>query len=389
VNSNQEIFLTNMHEGKYELHVRVRQQGNYSWSDELSYPFTIYRVWYNTWWGLLFIGIGIALILWLLIRLNTTRLKYEKRKLALMVEDRTKEVVEKQNAILAQNEELEQQRQELETTLEHLKATQTQLIQAEKMSSVGELTGGVAHEINNPLNFVMAGASTLPDLMDDLYRIIDQYIKIGEARSEEEKIQLLAAAQEHRQKEHYEEIKQDLKDVISDMQDGAERTVYIVKTLQAFSQAERGTYQMANLNEGIDATLILLTNTLGDKIVITKEFEELPRIRCKAGMLNQVFMNILVNAHQAMDGIGQLLIKTEELENHLQITFKDSGRGIDEHTQKHIFEPFFTTSNSEKQVGLGLTIAKEIIEEHEGNIQVSSQLEKGTCFTIQLPKSNR
>lgn len=387
ISNTKEVFLTNLPEGKYELQVRNKQQGNYIWSDPLYIPFEVTKIWYKTWWGILGSLAILVFVIWGLIRLNSTRLQYEKKKLEIVVASRTKEIVEKQNEIIAQNEELEQQRHELEATLDNLKSTQTQLIQAEKMSSIGELTAGVAHEINNPLNFVMAGTNTLNDLLQDIYEIIDKYTAAENAENDDDRQKLLQEANELKEELEFDEMRTDLEDILKDVLTGAERTVSIVNTLQAFSQADQGKVQMADLTEGINATLILLNNRMGEKVKVIKDFEELPQIRCEVGLLNQVFMNLILNALQAMDYNGTLTLLTKNLKSDIQIQITDNGKGMTEDVKKHLFEPFFTTQNPEAHSGLGLSSSKEIVEKHRGTITFSSESGIGSTFTITIPKT--
>ncbi|MGB0521911.1 MAG: ATP-binding protein [Flammeovirgaceae bacterium] len=386
ISVKKELFLTNLPAGKYELQIRSKQQGNYLWSMPLQVPFQIYKVWYRTWWGMLCISIGLITLVWGAVKLNSSRLEYEKQKLEQIIADRTKEIIEKQNEILVQNEELEQQRHELESAFENLKATQTQLIQAEKLSSIGELTAGVSHEINNPLNFIAAGSNTLEDLLKDIYEIIDKYSETAHAANAEAIQQILKEAEHLKEAFIYDDMREDLDQILKDIQSGATRTVNIVNTLQAFSQSQQGKYQMANLIEGLNATLILLNNRMGDKVVVVKHFQDLPPIKCESGQLNQVFMNIINNAIQAMGYDGTLTISTENLKDSIKISFTDTGKGMDKQVRSHLFEPFFTTKDGEHNTGLGLSTAKEIVERHKGDITVRSEVGIGSTFTITLPK---
>ncbi|MEI7500302.1 MAG: tetratricopeptide repeat protein [Bacteroidota bacterium] len=284
------------------------------------------------------------------------------------------------------------QKEELETTLDKLKQTQSQLIQSEKMASLGMLTAGIAHEINNPINFINSGAISLQKDYEDLQRFIES---INQISPESQKI-----ADEIGMKELQKSIPQ----TIEDIKTGVQRTSEIVKGLRNFTRLDISEQKEAQLHEGIDSTLLLLSHKFKDRIRIVKNYdEEIGFIRCYPGPLNQVFMNLLNNA---IDAIDQKIKKDQSVGNYLadsyqvaittklidtgekkqvKIIISDNGVGIPDEIRDKLFIPFFTTKDVGKGTGLGLSICHGIIEKHGGNIFFESKVNEGSIFTITIP----
>lgn len=270
----------------------------------------------------------------------------------------------------------------LNKLLDDLREAQQQLVMSEKMASLGQLTAGVAHEINNPINFVSANIKPLKEDLEDLIQSIHHYEKVIQEN------QLESVFEKVRQFNSNADLAytmQEIQDLIMGIEEGARRTTEIVKGLRNFSRLDQNVVKRANLNEGIASTLVLLHSVYKDHIEITKDFGDVPEVECLAGEINQVFMNILSNAIQAIPDKGDIWIKTWQENDTVKVSIKDSGSGMEEATLNKIFDPFFTTKEIGKGTGLGLSISYGIIEKHSGKIKVSSALGRGTEFIIQLP----
>ncbi len=272
--------------------------------------------------------------------------------------------------------------------LEDLKAAQSQLVQAEKMASLGQLTAGIAHEINNPVNFIASNVDPLKLDLNDLRELVETL------RDPNEQAAPAAMIEAFRQK--YREIDADylfgeIDLLLSGIEEGASRTKEIVDGLRNFSRLDEDEFKMVNVREGIDSTLKILNNKIKDRIEVHKAYDPDSTAECLPGKINQVFMNILSNAIQAIEdrpdpsSEAAIYIETQKLGDRLEISFRDTGKGMDAATQQRIFEPFFTTKEVGKGTGLGLSISFGIVQEHRGSIQVSSEPGQGTTFLISLP----
>ena len=285
--------------------------------------------------------------------------------------------------------ELEQkQKSELDRLVGQLKETQTQLVHNEKMASLGQLTAGIAHEINNPINFVYNGIDTLKISLDDLMEIVNKYNELDQSNGNKEEI--IDEVKKLKEDLDYEELTQDIAHLVSDIKKGAVRTMEIVKGLRVFSRLDEEERKMASIKDCLESTLILLNNKIKGRIELKTYYDEtMPEILCYPGQLNQVFMNIINNAIQAVpeerkDGV--VSIYTENMQENVVIRIKDNGTGMSEQVKRRIFEPFFTTKQVGVGTGLGLSITFGIIEKHGGSIFVNSEEGRGTEFVIQLPK---
>lgn len=298
--------------------------------------------------------------------------------------------IELEKRVEARTMELQEANEELQVTLDNLKETQTQLVDAEKMASLGQLTAGIAHEINNPINFITSNIKPLKLDLSEVYTIVESFANLPESCSPEE----LASAKATLEEYDYDFLKEEIESLVSGISDGAVRTSEIVLGLRNFSRLDEDVVKNANLNEGLDSTMILLRNKTKDLIEVEKDYDEnLRDIECFPGKLNQAFMNILnngvyaCNAKKYTDGeepkltLRTRVVDTETVAVHLI----DNGIGMDEETKKKLYEPFFTTKDVGEGTGLGMSIVFKIIDKHGGRIEVNSELGKGTEFILFLP----
>jgi len=280
-----------------------------------------------------------------------------------------------------------QQLKVLRTTHESLKSTQGQLVQSEKMASLGVLTAGIAHEINNPVNFIFAGTEALQTHIEELLEVFEKYTELDDISTQDfpTKIQEIYDLKEEIELE--EDFAEDTLSLLGDVRTGAVRITEIVKGLRTFSRLDEDVFKMVSLIESIDSTLVILRNKYKNRIEIIKNYaSDIPKIECYPGKLNQVFMNLLANAIQAIEDEGKIYITTQlHQEHHVRISIRDTGKGIPEQVKNRIFEPFFTTKEVGEGTGLGLSISHGIIEKHKGKISVESEEGEGTEFTIILP----
>lgn len=310
------------------------------------------------------------------------------------------QTLEQSEQLLLTKEELEralkteqETKQKLEVLVKQLQEAQTKLIQSEKMASLGVLTAGIAHEINNPINFVYNGVDTLRLLLQDLFEVVNAYETLHPLKENyEQLLEQLQKVEALREEMEFDEVKEDIRALVGDIAKGASRTMEIVKGLRTFSRLDEEERKVADVHEGIDSTLILLQNKYKNRIEIKKYYDpDLKPFAHYPGQLNQVFMNLLTNAIQAIPEDrtdGKIEIFTEDLQENVVIRIKDNGTGIPQEKLQRIFEPFFTTKPVGVGTGLGLAIVHSIIDKHGGQIEVHSEEGKGTEFVITLPKQN-
>ncbi len=281
-----------------------------------------------------------------------------------------------------QNRQLITHKAEREKAYADLHASQAIILQQEKMASIGQLAAGVAHEVNNPIGFITSNLNSLGKYLEKFFTFIeaqDRLVCTQDNNPLKEEVEAL------RKKLKLDYLLEDSQDLIKESLDGAERVRKIVQGLKSFSRTDQSDQGMANLNECIDSTVNLVWNELKYKTTLHRDYGQLPPILCYPQKLNQVFMNLLVNAAQAIEKQGEITLKTRHEDNHIRIWISDTGCGIPPENLQKIFEPFFTTKDVDKGTGLGMSIAFEIIKQHQGTISVSSEVGKGTTFTIELP----
>ncbi len=277
--------------------------------------------------------------------------------------------------IVESDQKMKKQLDLLEQANNKIKNTQNQLVQSAKLASLGELVAGIAHELNNPIGFIYSNIGHLKEYSQSLFKIIDKSLK------NPNEMDFLI------KEEDYEYIKKDFPKLIQSCEEGSNRAKDIVLGLRNFSRADEEKTQAFDVNAGIDSTLKLLAGELKNNILIRKDYNEVPKINCNINQMKQVFMNILNNAIQAIETEGDIFIKTEFLseEKVVRIEIKDTGMGIEKDNVEKIFDPFYTTKEVGQGTGLGLSISYGIIKSHGGQIDVQSELGKGTTFQISLP----
>jgi signal transduction histidine kinase len=270
------------------------------------------------------------------------------------------------------------------------------------MASLGQLTAGIAHEINNPINFVKGNVGPLKRDFDEIKAL---FAEIQALRTNPDPAKAVEALLRQAEASDAEYLFEEMDMLLKGIEEGAVRTKEIVDGLKIFSRSDTDSFKLADIHDGLDATLRLLNNKTKDRIRVERDYAQIPLVECMPGKLNQVFMNIAVNAIQAMEAqaalasddagrkeIGTLYIKTELLENCMEagggcvrISIRDTGPGIPEEIRSRIFDPFFTTKDVGEGTGLGLAISFGIIEKHQGRIEAESEPGEGTVFTISLP----
>ncbi|MBX2841960.1 MAG: hypothetical protein KTR26_09310 [Flammeovirgaceae bacterium] len=416
VGTERRATYTNLPPGEYTFKVKSSNMDGL-WSDEyksieiiITPPF-----WQTLWFKIMVIAAIIAgffSILWLrtrtikqhnlklekLVNVRTISLKKanhtlykEQQKVTQQNEElmaQQEELVTQQEELIAQTNKLELQTNILEETVERLKSTQSQLVHSEKMASIGMLTAGVAHEINNPINYIKSGIIGLKKALHDILGIMKMYKNLNPKNNIGEKLIEIEGLKSKLSIDKKVELSEK---ILNNITIGATKTAEIIKGLRTFSRMDDGNLSRYNIHDGLESTLLLLQHQVTDHIKVVKNYGHLPLVECYPAKLNQVFMNLISNAIQAINKKGVISItsglisSTGDINEFVFIVIDDSGVGIEKDTLKHIFEPFFTTKKIGEGTGLGLSISQNIIDQHHGKIEVTSHLKKGTTFKIILP----
>jgi two-component system NtrC family sensor kinase len=284
--------------------------------------------------------------------------------------------------------ELELKNRELEAAYDELKTSQKKILQQEKMASIGQLAAGIAHEINNPMGFIMSNLDCLQKYMTALSDFIKVQSDAIGLLPEHDCDSASSHVAEKRKALNIDYILDDTPNLIVESLEGAHRVKKIVADLTKFSRVDDVRYAPADINKVLDGTLNIVGNELKYKATVKKDYAELPLVHCNEGQLGQVFMNLLVNASQAIENFGEISIRTWRDNGHVHVAISDTGCGMPESQLNRIFEPFFTTKEIGKGTGLGLTIAYDVVKKHNGEIEATSVEGKGTTFTVKIPADN-
>ncbi len=324
--------------------------------------------------------------------------KEESQSHAFEVLKENDRIIKEQNVTLEREVKvrtaaLSESNENLQNLLIDLKQAQTKLIEAEKLASLGMLTAGIAHEINNPINFVTSNVSPLRRDIDQIFEALKELERIGlsEGSLNEKKEQIKSV----QSKLEIDYLREEIKFLLEGIEDGAKRTTGIVKSLRIFSRVDEYDLKLADINLGMQSTLVILNSHFDNNIKIETEYVDLPLIECYPGKLNQVFLNLLTNAAYELKKKfgnkpgGKLKITTKVDRDFVYIRVKDNGSGIPEEMKSKIFDPFFTTKDVGEGTGLGLSIAYQTIIRHQGEIVINSTLGEGAEFVVKLPLTQK
>jgi len=324
--------------------------------------------WMSQWGALVFI-LTLAYILERRFNENHNRLQVYSKELEVKSKELEEYSHTLEQKVEVRTQDLNQKNKELESTLNQLKATQNHLVLREKMASLGNLVAGVAHEVNNPIGAINSAADVSARCINKISDVIESSETIDELENNK----------------NLQKLFKILKDNNQIAVTAGDRVAKIVRTLKNFARLDEAELQKANLHEGIDSTLTLVHHKLKNKISVIKNYGEIPQVYCYPNQLNQVFINLFVNAAQAIEDKGTIKIKTFADNGYVHIKISDSGKGIPPENIDKIFDPGFTTKGRGVGTGLGLSICYNIIQKHNGKIKVESEVGKGTEFIITLP----
>ncbi len=301
------------------------------------------------------------------------------------IEQQSEELSQQSENLNDANEILTEQKEQLTDTIGEIKSTQSQLVQSEKMAALGQLTAGIAHELNNPINYIKAGIGAMKPLIVDLLELVDAYDQLNKEDLQEQ----LDEIEDFKEDIEYDELVEGVSELTKSIKSGVVKTTEIVKGLQTFSQSDLDKKELSDIHKNLDSTLLMLKNTYKYHVEIIKEYGNIPKINCFSSKLSQVFTNIISNGVQAIKKDGIITVKTFVKEKNnttfVAISIKDNGIGMTAETKSKIFEPFFTKKEIGKGTGLGMSISYSIIEKHNGLIDINSELGKGSEFIVYIP----
>jgi signal transduction histidine kinase len=326
------------------------------------------------------------------VRQRTNELRQHQHHLDQLVDERTAELHasnlkltrEVADRVKAQRR-LSKSKQTLVNTLSKLKQTQAQMLHSEKMASIGQLAAGVAHEINNPIGFIKSNLYTLKEYCGDIKGLLAHYDGLESAANSDPSLkEILWEIREYKEEIDFDFVCGELECVLDETKEGVERVANIVRDLKDFSHADSGVVEYSDINGGIERTLNIVWNQLKYSAKVNKDLGEIPPVKCDLEKMNQVFMNLLINAGQAIERDGIIDIRTRCKQNIVEIKISDNGCGIPPEVIPKIFDPFFTTKDVGSGTGLGLNLVYNIIKGHNGSIDVESKENHGSTFTIRL-----
>jgi two-component system NtrC family sensor kinase len=289
-------------------------------------------------------------------------------------------------ALAQARDDLVERNRQLAAAYDELKMTQAQLLQQEKMASIGQLAAGVAHEINNPIGFIASNLGTLKKYAERFGEFIAAQ---DEAISSSAPADVQIRLAETRRRLKIDFALTDVQGLVAESAEGTERVRVIVQNLKSFAHLDEAEWQEADLNACLESTISIACNEIKYKAVLERQFGVLPGVYCRPQQLNQVFLNLLVNAAQAMESQGLIRVRSWQDGSSVCVAISDNGCGMPDDIKHRIFEPFFTTKDVGKGTGLGLSISYDIVKKHNGTIDVESEAGKGTTFTIRLPVGGR
>lgn len=264
---------------------------------------------------------------------------------------------------------------ELDHSVRKLEKAHVQLLQSERLAAIGQLAAGVAHEINNPIGYVFSNLKTLAGYVDDLLRIVDAVDTVAG----------LNELRKLKQSLEYDYIRNDVEALIVESEDGIGRVKKIITALKDFSHIEEEAFLLADLQRGLDSTLNMVNNELKYKAEVVREFVELPEVQCIPSQINQVVMNLLINAAHAIEQFGVITLRCGHEGDWVWVEVQDTGKGIEPEVLNRIYDPFFTTKPVGEGTGLGLTLSYNIVQKHHGRLEVHSEPGQGSRFRLWLP----
>ncbi|HWO06737.1 MAG TPA: ATP-binding protein, partial [Methylomirabilota bacterium] len=292
------------------------------------------------------------------------------------IEDLSRSLEDK---VRVRTEQLRAANEELRTAYRDLQTTQLQLIQREKMASVGQLVAGVAHELNNPIGFISSNVATLADFVQRLRAMLATYQEAALPEADRARVDA------RRRELQVDYALRYLDSMISGIREGADRTRKIVGDLRVFTRTPDDVWQAVDLHEELDSSLTLLNHLLKDRVTVIRKYGSLGPVECVRSQIDQVFLNVLANAAQAIPGPGTITIETRRVGPMAEIAIADTGLGIPPDVLRRVFDPFFTTKPVGEGTGLGLSISYEIVTKHGGEIRAESPADGGAVFTLRLP----
>ena len=317
------------------------------------------------------------------VRTDVTALKLYENKLKAANEELEQRVRRRTAALVQTNEQLITSNAELKELNQKLESAQSQLLQSEKMASIGQLAAGVAHEINNPIGYVHSNLGSLGKYIQDLMSIMEAFEAAArDCASTCDSVKRVDTLKENLDLAF---LKEDIPNLLAESREGITRVKKIVQDLKDFSHVDEAEWQMVDLHRGLDSTLNIVWNELKYKAEVVKDYGALPEIECLPSQLNQVFMNLLVNAAHAIESRGIITLRSGVEGEKVWVEVADNGKGIAPEHINRIFEPFFTTKPTGKGTGLGLSLSYGIVKKHHGTIEVGSQPGKGATFRVWLP----
>ena len=390
VTENREANYAALPPGSYRFEVSARKGSSGDWGTPATFAFEVLPAWWQTWWMRALFALALICIALLALRWRVAALKQHNRGLEQGIATRTAELTRANHLLINEIGErlkaeahVQQRNAELEELNQRLAGTQSQLLQSEKMASVGQLAAGVAHEINNPIGFVYSNLGSLKRYVGDIFAVLRASELLESTLSPGHPH--LAELRALRQHVDLEFLRNDTDTLLAETLDGVTRVRKIVKDLKDFSHVDEAEWQRIDLHDSLDSTLNVVAHELKYKAHLVKEYATLPQIECLPFQINQVFVNLLVNAVQAIEGHGTITIRTGCDGDFVWASIADTGKGIDPTVLHRIFEPFFTTKPVGVGTGLGLSVSYGIIHTHGGSIEVQSALDCGTTFTVRLP----